>query len=337
MAIRNLLFDLKILPSREFNLPVISVGNLSAGGTGKTPLVEYLIRLLSPEFKLSTLSRGYNRKTKGFREATTDDNSSSIGDEPIQYFRKFKNIGVFVDEKRRHGIEEIIKLRQENQVILLDDAFQHRYVKPGLSVLLTDYHNLYTRDYLLPAGKLRESIRGASRADIIMVTKTPSVLSPILKRQLIEEIKPKPHQKIYFSFIKYGELISLWEEETMDITEIHFGNILLFAGIANTYPIEDQLRKRCLELNVLKFPDHYNYTATDLYKINQNFTDLYSPNKLLVTTEKDAMRLLQPELVEIAKKMPVYFLPIETEIHKEDKQQFDQQILNYVRENQRKR
>ncbi|MBW6490007.1 MAG: tetraacyldisaccharide 4'-kinase [Lentimicrobium sp.] len=333
MAFRNLLFDLKILPSQEFPFPVISVGNLTVGGTGKTPHVEYLIRLLSSDYQVSTLSRGYSRKTKGFREASTKDNSSTIGDEPMQYFRKFKNIGVFVDEKRLHGIQEIIRLKQDEPIILLDDAFQHRYVKSGLSILLTDYHRLYTRDFILPAGKLRESKKGASRADIIIVTKTPSVLSPILKRQLIEEIKPKPHQKICFSFIKYGALTSLWNEESIDLKDKHYGNILLFAGIANTYPIEDHLRKRCLEMSVLKFPDHHNYTVADLRRIEGNFNDLYSPNKLLVTTEKDAMRMLKPELAEIAKNLPVYFLPIEIEIHKEDKQQFDDQILNYVRKN----
>lgn len=330
VSLRNLLFDIKILPSEKFPFPVISVGNLSVGGTGKTPHIEYLIRILAPHYDVNTLSRGYGRRTKGFRQATAMDYASTIGDEPLQYFRKFRNTGVFVDEKRRHGIHKILGLKNHVEVILLDDAFQHRYVKPGLSILLTDFHQLYSRDYLLPAGKLREPIAGAHRADIIIVTKTTSVLSPILARQLIEELKPAPHQQVCFSFIKYGVFTSLWDNDHVLSEAKHFGTILLFAGIANTYPIEDHLRKYCNELIVIRYQDHHQYTSEDLVRIKQNFDDLYSQNKLLVTTEKDAMRLLQPELVEIAVKLPVFYLPIEVEIHKEYKQQFDEQILNYV-------
>lgn len=330
VSIRNRLFKWRILPSETFPLPVVSVGNLSVGGTGKTPHIEYLIRLLSAHHDVNTLSRGYGRKTRGFKQATISDYASTIGDEPLQYFRKFNNIDVFVDEKRRRGIRKILNLKNNAEVILLDDAFQHRYVKPGLSILLTDFHQLYSRDYLLPAGKLREPIRGAQRADIIIVTKTDSVLSPIIARQLIDELKPAPHQQVYFSFIKYGEFTSLWDNDVLLNEAKHFSAILLFAGIANTYPIEDHLRKYCNELIVIRFQDHYQYTDEDLIRIKQNFDDLYSQNKLLVTTEKDAMRLLQPELVENAVKLPVFYLPIEVEIHKDYKQQFDEQILNYV-------
>lgn len=330
VSIRNLLFKWEILSSESFTFPVISVGNLSVGGTGKTPHIEYLIRLLTPHYKVNTLSRGYGRRSKGFKQATALDYAATIGDEPLQYFRKFRNINVFVDERRRHGIHEILKLKDHIEVILLDDAFQHRYVKPGLSILLTDFHQLYSRDYLLPAGKLREPIAGAQRADIIIVTKTGSVLSPILARQLIEELKPAPHQQVYFSYIKYGVFTSLWDNDNVLTDTKQYSIILLFAGIANTYPIEDHLRKYCNELIVIRFQDHYQYTSEDLIRIKHNFDDLYSQNKLLVTTEKDAMRLLQPELVEIAVTLPVFYLPIEVEIHKEYKQQFDEQILNYV-------
>ena len=337
ISIRNLLFNWKILPSAKFALPVISVGNLSVGGTGKTPHIEYLIRLLSSDYDVSTLSRGYGRKSKGFKKATVEDYVSNIGDEPLQYFRKFNSIGVFVDEKRRRGIRKILQMNKNAAVILLDDAFQHRYVEPGLSILLTDFHRLYSRDYLLPAGKLREPVAGARRADIIIVTKTERVLSPILARQIIDELKPKSHQQVYFSFIKYGIFTSLWNNDQKLEEEMHFGAILLFAGIANTYPIEEYLREYCNELVVVRFKDHHQYTTQDLNRIKRNFDDLYSPNKLLITTEKDAMRLLQPELVEIAVQLPVFYLPIEVEIHKKYKQQFDNQILNYVSKNQRKR
>lgn len=337
VSIRNLLFDWKVLPSTKYPLPVISVGNLSAGGTGKTPHVEYLIRLLSTEYDVCTLSRGYGRKSNGFQKAISAHYATDIGDEPLQYFRKFDSISVFVDEKRRRGIENILEMNEDAEVILLDDAFQHRYVKPGLSILLTDFHHLYSRDYLLPVGKLREPRAGAHRADIIIVTKTERVLSPILARHIIDELKPKPHQQVYFSYIKYGVFTSLWSNDLILEDGVHFGMILLFAGIANTYPIEEHLREYCNELEVVRFNDHHQYTNQDLKRIKRNFDDLYSPNKLLITTEKDAMRLLQPELVEIAVQLPIYYLPIEVEIHKNYKEQFDNQILKYVSKNQRKR
>lgn len=332
-GIRNLFFDWGILPSVCFNKPVISVGNLSAGGTGKTPHVEYLIRLLSPGMNVGTLSRGYGRKTSGFIFASDHDNAATIGDEPMQYFWKFKDIKVFVDGHRRRGIKQIIKHSPDTQVILLDDAFQHRYVKPGFSILLTDYHKLYCNDYLIPSGTLRESIKGASRADIIIVTKTPPVLSPIVSRKIIEDLKPLDHQQIYFSYIKYGEITSLWENPCVNKPDKLYNTIVLFAGIANVYPIQDYLRKLCHELIVLQYNDHHQYTSKDLDKIKRNFDDLYSRNKLLITTEKDAMRLLNPDLVGQAHKMPIHYLPIEVDFHNGDSFAFDEQIWNYVRKN----
>jgi len=330
-GLRNLLFDLHILPSERFGLPVISVGNLSAGGTGKTPHVEYLIRLLSDTYQVTTLSRGYGRKTRGFRLAGATDSADTLGDEPMQYFTKFKNISVCVDENRRHGIKNLQCLKHPVKVVLLDDAFQHRYVKAGISVLLTDYHHLYSQDYLLPVGRLRESKSGRRRADIIIVTKTPNVLSPIVKRNILAELKPYPHQKVYFSFIRYSELTALWGKPCQVKSGKKFNTILLFAGIANIYPLQDYLRNECNELVIMQFDDHHKYTEEDLHRIKQNFADIYSRNKLLVTTEKDAMRLLTPGLKELAKQLPVHYLPMEIDFHKEDKEAFDEQILSYVK------
>lgn len=329
-CIRNLLFNWKILPSQSFSLPVISVGNLSAGGTGKTPHVEYLIRLLSPIMQVSTLSRGYGRKTSGFISATASDHSQTIGDEPMQYFLKFKNIRVFVDNQRRRGIQTILRNEPETGVILLDDAFQHRYVKPGLSILLTDYHKLYSNDYLIPAGTLREPIRGASRADIIVVTKTPNVLSPIDRRRIISELKPKAHQQIYFSFIRYDKINSLWDQDCSFIPEKRYNHIVLFVGIANPYPIQDQLKKYCYDLTTLLYPDHHQYTNSDLDKIKGIFDELYSRNKLLITTEKDAMRIINPNLMDKALQMPIHYMPIEIDFHGDDKEAFNEQIKKYV-------
>lgn len=337
VGLRNLLFDWKILPSEKFSLPVISVGNLSAGGTGKTPHVEYLIRLLSGSYKVSSLSRGYGRRTSGFIAAAEKDNATSIGDEPMQYLKKFDSLGVFVDENRRRGIKNILKKSPETRVILLDDAFQHRYVKPGLSILLTDYHKLYYNDYLLPSGTLREPILGAGRADIIIVTKTPTVLSPIVRRKIVTDLKPKSHQKVYFSFIRYNKIQSLWKSDCSFIPEKKYSHILLFAGIANPYPLQDQLQKYCNELTTIQFSDHHQYTLADLEWIDKKFNDLYSRNKLLVTTEKDAMRLINPEIMEKAVQLPVHYLPIEVDFHNGDKSDFDEQILKYVNKNQRER
>lgn len=333
ISIRNLLFELKILPSEQFPLKIISVGNLSAGGTGKTPHVEYLIRLLSPETTLCTLSRGYGRKTKGFIAASKKDDALSIGDEPMQYYKKFSNISVFVDENRRRGIKNILSNNPSIRALLLDDAFQHRYVKPGLSILLTDYHKLYYNDYLIPSGTLREPIRGAARADIVIITKTPKVLSPFVRRKIVNDLKLKPHQKVYFSYIKYGQIHALWKADFKFLPEKKYSHILLFAGIANPYPLQDQLRKHCNELTTMLFPDHHQYTLSDLEVIKRNFDDLYSRNKLLITTEKDAMRLITDELMGKAIQMPVHYLPIEVDFHGGDKSQFDEQIRTYVNKN----
>ena len=337
VRLRNALFDARILPSESYKIPIISVGNLSVGGTGKTPHVEYLIRLLAPEYQLATLSRGYGRKTRGFRFAGENDNSATIGDEPAQFHHKFREISVFTDEVRRRGISNILKYHPDIDLLILDDAFQHRYVKPGLSILLTDYHKIFSNDYLLPYGTLREPINGAKRADIIVVTKTPSVLSPIERQQIISDISPTPEQKVLFSFVKYGTIKSLWnQDEVLDINE-HWSVILLGAGIANPYPLEYELRNKCNDLIVMRYKDHHTYTKDDIDRIKSNYSDIYTRKKLLITTEKDAMRLLNPEIRSLAAELPFYYVPMEIEFHEKDKQLFDETILNYVRENKRKR
>ncbi len=334
---RNLLFDLKILPSTTYKMPIISVGNLSAGGTGKTPHVEYLINLLNTSYKVSTLSRGYGRRTSGFKLANSDDHASTIGDEPAQFYNKFPLITVAVDEKRRNGIDKLQNYHPETDVIILDDAFQHRYVKPGLSILLTDYHKLFSNDYLLPYGTLREARSGMKRADVIVISKTPIVLSPIERKSIIDGIKPLTYQKVLFSFVKYGAIRSLWKKEEVIDTDCHYGIILLVAGIANPYPLEYELRSKCHELITMHFNDHHKYTPEDINQIKQNYSDIYTRNKLLVTTEKDAMRMLDPSIIDNASQLPFYYIPMEIEFHERDKQIFDKIILNYVRQDKRKR
>ncbi len=335
--LRNLLFDLKILPSASFKIPVISVGNLSAGGTGKTPHVEYIIRLLSSAESVATLSRGYGRTTKGFRLADNEDNSGTIGDEPSQFYNKFQNIKVATDENRRNGIKQLLEIAPETDVIILDDAYQHRYVTPGLSILLTDYHKPFTTDYMLPFGTLREVKKGAKRANIIVVTKTPTVLSPFERQRLTSAISPSPFQKVLFSYVKYGEMKSLWRPEDKFDTSSKYSVILMVAGIANPYLLEFELRNKCSDLIIIRFSDHHKYTSSDIELIKENYSDIYTRNKLLVTTEKDAMRLLHPEIKEQASQLPFHYLPMEIDFHNGDKQIFDETIKKYVRENKRER
>lgn len=333
--VRNKCFDKNILRSTSFELPVISVGNLTLGGTGKSPHIEYLIRLLSDKYKVATLSRGYKRKTMGFILADDSSTAKDIGDEPFQFKSKFDNIQVAVDEKRVNGIEKLQDINPDLDVVLLDDAFQHRYVKPGLSILLTDFHNLYNQDYLVPSGSLREFRSGAHRADIIVVTKCARVLSPLTRTRINDELKPQHHQKLYFSYIEHGVFKAIPGIKFTPDTEKKYATILLFAGIANSYPLEYYLKNICIELEIVKFPDHYHYNKKDIIRIVEAFDRILTRNKVIVTTEKDAMRLLHPEFIELLKHYPVCYVPIEIKFHKEDKIKFENQINDYVKENTR--
>ncbi|MCX6306003.1 MAG: tetraacyldisaccharide 4'-kinase [Bacteroidetes bacterium] len=334
MLFRNLLFDLHILPSKTFGTPVISVGNLTFGGTGKTPHIEYLIRLLTPGMFLATLSRGYGRKTNGFILASKRSNVKYIGDEPLQFLKKFETVKVAVDEKRSRGIQLLLEKYPDLDVILLDDAFQHRYVKPGLSILLTDYHRLYAEDLVLPSGTLREFSSGAARADIIVVTKTPKIFSPITRRRIIEELKPKSHQRVYFSYIKYVEPVPVFDSPDL-LFPARATNIFLFTGIANDYPLREHLERICSELVVMKFADHHPYNVKDIEEITRRFNDLPTQKKIIVTTEKDVMRLKTPELSAYLKNLPLFCVPMEIDFHGTDKEKFDNEILRYVKQNQR--
>jgi tetraacyldisaccharide 4'-kinase len=332
MSLRNLLFDIHVFSSVHFNIPIVSVGNLSTGGTGKTPHVEYLIRMLQSQFSLATLSRGYGRSTKGFRIAGENDGTPEIGDEPLQYFKKFPGIIVAVDESRRDGIKKLMALDTPPEVIMLDDAYQHRWVKPGLSLLLTDYQKLYSDDYLLPAGRLREPVSGAKRADVIIVTKTPKVFSPIISREIVSRLKPTTKQMVLFSYIQHGDWIPFGGGAALSPISKRINTILLVAGIANSYPLQEHLRQRCEELVTKSFPDHHRYSMKDMDSIKASFENIVTRNKIIITTEKDAMRLLSQEYEKWLGLLPWYYIPIEIEFHGENKVQFNKLILNYVTE-----
>jgi tetraacyldisaccharide 4'-kinase len=336
MLVRNLLFDAGILRSARFETPVISVGNLSMGGTGKTPHTEYLIRLLKDRFFVAALSRGYGRESNGFILASKRSGGKYIGDEPLLYVKKFDQIKVAVDEKRERGIRTLLEKFPELNVILLDDAFQHRHVKPGLSILLTDYHHLYCEDHVFPSGRLREFPFGANRADIIIVTKTPRIFSPITRRRIIDDLKIKSRQEIYFSYFHYCDPVPL-NDNSLSVLPQKLSYVLLFTGIADDSALREYLERICTDLTTLHFRDHYQYTLKDLEVIKKRFDDLPSQKKIILTTEKDIMRLKTPELSTFLKNLPLFYLPIEVEFHGSDKQTFNNKIISYVETNQRNR
>jgi len=333
VCVRNKLFDWGIMKSQSFDFPVISVGNLSVGGTGKTPHVEYLIKLLKDDFKVATLSRGYKRNTKGYLEAGITSISDDVGDESVQKKQKFREVIVSVDENRVHGIKKIVGDHPETEVVILDDAFQHRSVKPGLNILLTDFHKLYPENYPLPMGTLREFRSGAKRADIIVITKTFPTLSPITVRRITKLIKPCEHQGLYFSFIKHGKLTPVPGIEAASELPHKINTILVFTGIANMYPLDEHLGKMTNHMEKLHFKDHHKYTTRDLSRIRDTFENIFTRDKIIVTTEKDAMRLFLPKIPDILKGLPIYYVPIEIKIHKDFRIAFNDQIVNYVREN----
>jgi len=324
-----MLFDIRVLPSAKFEIPVISVGNLIAGGSGKTPTVEYLVRLLGENSNIATLSRGYKRKTKGFRLAGENETVETLGDEPLQYHQKFTRINVAVCEKRKTGILELIKNVAELYTVILDDAFQHRFVKPQLSILVTDYFKLYTQDWLLPLGRLREPISGRKRADIIVVTKTPRIFSPIVRKQLIEDVKPFPGQLVCFSYINYHPFEPVFKGhcDFSSKTENVY-SILMISGIGNPGPMEEYLRRLCTDLEILEFPDHHQFIEKDLLMLKDKYKHLPTKRKIIVTTEKDAKRLQNAEAEAILGDLPIFYTPITFEFHPTDKLVFDKAVLS---------
>lgn len=331
--LRNKFYDWGIFKSRQFDIPIICVGNLSVGGSGKSPHIEYLVRLLKGDYHVATLSRGYKRKTKGFRLVKQHATAQEVGDEPAQFKNKFRKQTIAVDEKRVRGIENIIKIDPYVEAILLDDAFQHRAVTPGLSILITDFHKPYSEDYLMPSGTLREHTIGAKRADIIIVSKTPNVLSPITKRRFLHELNPLPNQTLVFTYLKYGKINHVFNRHTQPVDLCKTSTILMLTGIANPYPLEEYLRPCCNELIKFSYPDHYQYKKSDLLKIKDAFNNIYTKQKIIITTEKDAVRIRSAIGNEIIKDLPLYYIPVEIAFHKGHKQKFDRRILKYVEEN----
>jgi tetraacyldisaccharide 4'-kinase len=325
--LRNKLFDKNILKSATFNFPIICVGNLATGGTGKTPMTEYLIRLLKNDFKTATLSRGYKRKTVGFAIADEKTTALEIGDEPMQFHQKFPEVTVAVGEERVVAIPQLLHEREDTEVIILDDAFQHRQVKAGLNIILTDYSNLYTRDFILPAGDLRDVRSSSKRADIIIVTKCKADLTKEEKKKLIEEIDPLTNQTVYFTTIVYSKPYHLFTKEIIDIE--HDYGILLVCGIANPRPIKEHLTKHADSYDMLRFADHHIFHSNDLKDIKQQFDKITGNKKVVLTTEKDAVRLEKFE--QELKDFPIYVIPIEHQFLFTEAEQFNSSVIRFIK------
>lgn len=336
---RNLLYDWGVLPAGGFDTSVITIGNLSVGGTGKSPMVEYLVRMLKEKYPVAILSRGYKRHTKGLITADKDSTSFQIGDEPLQFKKKFPDILVSVDENRRHGIKKLLSQHPELKTIILDDAFQHRRVKPGLSILLSDYTKMFYDDFLLPVGTLREWRSGKKRADIIICTKCPDRLSPVEKRIVLKKIAPEPHQHVFFSHIKYGEPVAVFASAVPPplLKEMEkWPEVILFTGVSNPTSLADYLKDKAKRIIPVQYPDHHEYTLVEITRLLEIFNSIPSPNKIIITTEKDAMRLDQPGLVEVLDKLPMYYIPIETTFDEKEKEEFNHLITEYLSSNKSK-
>ena len=342
IGFRNMLFDMNILKSRPFSVPVISVGNITVGGTGKTPHVEYLVRLLKDLLRVAVLSRGYKRKSSGFVIADNKSTVRDIGDEPYQMKMKFPDITVAVDKKRVRGIERLTTGENGGlaDVILLDDAFQHRYVKPGINIMLVDYHRLIIYDQLLPAGRLREPVKSKDRADIVIITKCPRDLKPMEFRVITKAMNLYPYQQLFFSTHEFEPLRPAFpriqkNKETQELSDRLAGkNVLLLTGIASPEQMLNDLKPLAQQVTPLAFSDHHDFSPKDIECINDTFKDLPAP-KIIITTEKDETRLLQAEGLSDEVKKSLFVLPVRIKFMLNQEETFNQSIIGYVRKNSR--
>lgn len=326
IAARNWLYDKNIFRSTSFGLPVICVGNLSVGGTGKSPMVEYLLEMLKDRYKVATLSRGYKRKTKGYALANASTTALEIGDEPMQFHLKFPGVPVAVGEERIEAIPQLLHDCPETEVIILDDAFQHRSIRAGLNILLTDYHNLFTRDFYLPTGDLRDQKKSYRRADIIIVTKCKKDIMISEKEKIIDEINPLKKQHVFFAAIEYGSLYHIVNKEPVTIgmnTEI-----LLVTGIANPAPLQRMLEEHSNSYHMQDYPDHHIFTIDDLRDIKRKFSAIEAEDKIILTTEKDAVRL--SKFSNETAGLPMYVIPVQHVMLFNQEAEFEKLVVDFV-------
>lgn len=326
--VRNKLYNRKIIKSADFNFPLICVGNLAVGGTGKSPMVEYLVELLQPHFRIGTLSRGYKRRTKGYVLAGPETTALEIGDEPMQFHSKFPGIAVASCEERIVGIPHLLQDMPDLEMIILDDAFQHREIRPGFNILLTEFNNLYSHDFFLPTGDLRDEWASAKRAEVIIVTKCPYDLTAEMKQKIIRSLNPAAGQKVFFTTIEYGVPYHIFNHGD----EWHLtprDEVLLVCGIANPKPMKEYLHEKTHTYYQLDYSDHHIFSIDDLKEIKQRFEEITAKDKLILTTEKDAVRLIK--FTEQLSVMPMYVLPIRHYFLFGEAQQFNELVTDFIR------
>lgn len=328
VSTRNLLYDLGLLKSTKFNLPVVSVGNIAVGGTGKTPHIEYILILLKDYVNLAVLSRGYKRKTKGFRIVQANNTAAEVGDEPLQFKFKFRDVVVAVSESRMIGVPEIVKRYPNTQGVLLDDAFQHRSVVPGLNILLTAYDKVYTQDMLMPAGRLREYASAAERANVVVVTKCPEEMTLEDKKRITQKLELNSEQKLFFSYYRYFQPYYLYDFNIK--AKLHTDQkVILLSAIANTDYLEQYLDANCYLIQTLKFEDHHYFSERELLTVETILKNINDPNTIILTTEKDATRLDLFRKLLLDKKLPIYVLPIEVAFHFEEGPTFNHLVKDF--------
>jgi tetraacyldisaccharide 4'-kinase len=337
---RNFLYNSGILKQKEFRIPVICIGNITVGGTGKTPHTEYITELLRGKFRVAILSRGYLRKSKGFRIASPTDDVKDIGDEPMQMSRKFSDVTIAVDRDRVNGINSILQEKPDTEVILLDDGFQHRRVLPGFTILLTDFNRLMINDHMLPYGNLRESVINMNRADIILITKSPENISPIQRRIIVKDINKAPYQNLYFTSFEYRQPEPVFDchtekEPELTVSKNTAAGIVLLTGIANPLPIKEYVSKYFAEVVHLAFSDHHRFSDRDIMKVSEAFLNLSNKEKYILTTEKDAVRLREFSNIAENIRSATFYIPIGIKFLNDDKEEFDNLIIDYVRKNKR--
>ncbi len=327
------MYDSHFLKPTSFDeVKTICIGNLCAGGAGKTPHTEYLLKFLGDEFHTATLSRGYGRKTTGYYEVLEDSIPENCGDEPLQIKNKFPKTFVAVNENRVKGVKKLLEQKSDLDVIVLDDAFQHRKIKCGLTILLTEYDNPYYNDVMLPAGRLRENIKGYLRADIVIITKTPEYATAIDMKRVMKEINPRPYQSMFFSYLKYGNLYNIADRtDIINAPQKLFRyKVLLLTGIANPHTLLTFIKEYADDLTHKAYPDHHNFTPADITEIKNMYAAIEGERKMIITTEKDAMRLRTYSAQ--LKDLPIFVLPIEVDF-KSKKDEFNEKIVSYVNRN----
>jgi tetraacyldisaccharide 4'-kinase len=326
IIIRNFLYDKNILRSAQFNFPLICVGNLVLGGTGKSPMVEYLIELLKPRFKIATISRGYKRKTKGYALANQNTTALEIGDEPMQFHIKHPDVPVAVGEERLVAIPQLLHDRPGTQAIILDDAFQHREVRAGFNILLTQYNDLFTKDFFMPTGDLRDQWSSAKRANIIVVTKCPADLSEETRDEIKDELNAKDHQQIFFTTTEYGLPYQIVTNKKRQLCKND--EVLLVCGIANPKPLKEYLSEQVETYYQLDYRDHYIFRIDDFREIQKKFAAINAEQKIIITTEKDSVRLLK--FKEQLHDLPLYVLPVRHKFLFNDGELFNEKVIDFI-------